>query len=501
MPLSQVKFYDSGNNELASPLIFTGAEAGQASAAQEVRIINAKDADSGVVLTNARLAALARLKSVGGDFKAAGVNAVDRDWVEVKVTGGVNKSIVAGQWTRIGLGRALSLPTLGVDEGVILSVRISPPMPLSPQDVEVKLGVSNQAATPVPFDMGAAGLGGVVLGLGDNGSTEHLVANDVIQNPAGADNQVDVQEQVWIAAGKPFRTTGLVTIAASTSTFERFVLLSLAADGTVTQTDSTEVASGTLTESDKPSVPVGELALAYVTRDDTALIQDADIENVHEVGAYRPYAGTGVTVRVGPGQAVVGASIVEHTGTTDLSAPTSATSYLWLLEVGVFQWTSTADPPADDSLLLAEVETDAVTILSLVDHRRFTGGELVPVTFQWDGTVAAADVRFAVNPLGRRAHVLPIRGLIAAVGAIGDRTTGQIAWSLAADDGGFTDLTDAATEPALAFDATELVATSAPKTFVVEPYARLRATIDEIPTTGGAADPSDATLTVWLMGA
>lgn len=498
--MSSAKFYDSSNNEFSGELDFAGVENGIPSTAVEVRVINAKDAASGVAFTNGRLIALARISGFS-DFRSSGIEAVDRHWMQARITGGYNLSIPPSPWKRLGTGVAFPLPDLGVDEGVILEIRAYPPVGADTTDVEIGFKASPSPVTRVPFDMAHAGLGGVVMGgVGsDIERTEHLLANDVVEDSGGPSNDVEIVEQIWLAAGYPRRAAADVTIAASASGFERWVLLSLAADGTITQTASTEVSTGTLTEDDKPGVPDGELALAYVRRDDTATIVDADITQVYEVGAYAVSVKTGRVLNVGPGRAVVGSSLVEHVGVTELTAPESDTSWLWVTQDGQFVFTSSADPPEAYAQAIAEVTTTTVAVTDLVDLRRFTGGELETVTFDFPGTLAANDERYSVSPLGRRAFAVPIRGAVGSVGAIGDGSTGRLAFDIEVERSGtFELLTGAGNEPELSNGATDLVHVSNLADYEVPPNARLRATVSEIPGSS-TVDPSDGTVKLWLM--
>jgi hypothetical protein len=87
------------------------------------------------------------------------------------------------------------------------------------------------------------------------------------------------------------------------------------------------------------------------------------------------------------------------------------------------------------------------------------------------------------------------------VGDIGDRTAGVLRIPLEMWDGAaWTSLfSDTDQEPQLAFDATELVVGGwIPDTVEIPPGARLRWRIDEIPTTSGTTDPTDAQVRVEI---
>lgn len=496
--VSDPKWYDSADALLTAAPVLSG-DAGTESAAVTLRLYNDKDEAGADTLPAAQLFALARTTS-SGIAQSSGLPLVDRRMVEARITQGLGgKTVPASAWTELGDGAALHLPSLASGEGVELEFRLDAPADAQGANVYLVVSLAIETATSTGPGLTEIAGDGVCLGVGDPLVTVLVDGEDVVENPAGADDQVRVGTFVWIAAGVPFALhQDLLTIAASSAGNSRYVLLSLAADGTLTATDGDETASA-LTDDDKPAVPNGEVAIAYVQRDDSAAIQQADVEQVYQFGLYA-VDFTLLTAEVGPGRALVDNSLTINQAGQSASLTANATNSLWLQRTGTLAVTTDGAPPAGTRpLLLAEMVTDATTVTELRDRRRFIGHRLHRLAFDWLGTVAVDDHRYAINPSDRPAYILPIGGLRAAV-AVGGTVSGSTRFKVEVDAGhndSWAALTEPTAAPEIVFDATDLRSLDAvPAAFLLPAGARIRASADVVP---GGADSEDAHLELLVV--
>lgn len=494
------KWYDALDVLLAAAPVLAG-DAGTPSAAVTLRLYNDKALAGADTLPASELYAGARTTSTGQAL-AEGLPLVDRRMVEARITQGLGgKTVSAGQWTELGVGGALALPSLASGEGVELEFRLDAPADAQGANVWLSLSLAIETASAAGAGASRIAGDGVHLGIGDALATALVDGADVVENPAGADSQVRVGPVVWIAAGVPWSLlSGLVTVTASTAGSSRYVLLSLAADGTLTQTDGAET-TDPLAPEDKPAVPVGEVAIAFVARDDTAAIQQADVEQVYQRGLYQVSAAA-LVATVGPGLALVDGSLTVNQTAQTASLTASSVNSLWLLRSGQLEVTTDGAAPAGTrALLLAELVTDGAGVTELRDRRRFLGHRLHRIAFDWLGTVAAGVFRYAINPSDRPAYVLPIRGLRASV-AVGGTVSGSTRWKVEVDlahDDTWTAITDTTTAPEIAFGATDLRSlVSILDSYQVPAGARIRASVDQVP---GGADSADGRLELLVVEA
>lgn len=493
------KFYDNADVELTAALSFADVSPGTPSTAQEVRLINNLGGTGADPLTNSRIIPLVR--DVGEtDFVSGGKEYADRFYVEIRVIGGRNMTPANTPWTPLGAGRFFPLESIANDAGIYFEVRINPPANANVSNFEVTFAVEQSPAEFLQLGISESGADGIYHGLGDVGSNEHVIANDVVENSGGADNQVEHGDQVWIGDGEVWTLLdGLTTLAASAAGNERFDLLSLKPDGTLEVTTGTEVTAPATDPEDKPTLPTGNLALAFVLVDDTGTIQDADIENVWTHGLLGA-VGSSLNLNVGGGRAVVDNSLIHLQTMTPVPLVANDTNWVWLLRSGGFSVTQTATPPEDRALLLYEATTDASSVTALVDRRHLIGGDLYVLAFHWEGTVVVNAERYHVLPSFRTARLLPIGPAVASVGAIGDGTGGQLRFDIEVDDGGFATLFAVGTHPPeIAFNASPLTDFDAiPEVWTIPAHARIRAKPTTLPT-GAGTDPSDATLLLLVV--
>lgn len=498
MPVD-ITFHDNADVQIAAALVFD-ERGGQTSAAQTVRIYNgfATSADPGEDL---RLLgwAVPVGASEGSSPVAAGVPVVDRYMVEARVVSGLGGLTVAsGQWQALGPGTELGLPSLTDGQGVETEVRLRPPSGAQGAVYRVYLTVVDHS-TGVGDGAHRVSGGGVHLPIGDGQTSLIIEAADVVQNPGGADDQVQAGPAVYLdGAGVPRSiSAALHTLTAAAAGLNRYDLLSVGASG-VTVTSGTEI-SGTLTDDDRPAIPAGEEPLAWVVVDDSGIITDGEITQAAVASLYVVTAGgTTATVARGP-RALVGGFVPYNLAPQTVELTDDASNSVWLLATGEVAATVDGALPGTPAELLAEVDVAAGAVTEIRDRRRWLGARLAVVRFEWAGTLSAAGVRHAVSPFDRPAYILPIRGLRAAVGDPGS-TSGSTDFGLEAGDlaGGWTDMVGTDRPPSIAQGAADPRDLGGrPQAYEVPAGARLRATVTAVPGTAS----TDGVLEVLLWAA
>lgn len=490
-----MKWYDNLNAEIVAPVAFGTISPGTPSTPVELRLINNLGSTGSDPLTNAHVLLLAR-DTGETSFVSGGKEYVDRFYLEIRIVGGYQSSPQTTTWFPMGSGRFFSIPEILNDEGIRFEIRVNPPADADPANPEVIFRAVQSPSEFLQVGISESGPDGIYHGLGDAGASEHILANDVLENGV-PDQNVQTGLQVWVAAGDVYtKTDGLVNLAVSAAGNERYDLLSLKPDGTVETTTGTEV-TAPVTNDDKPAIPAGNLPLAYVKVDDAGPISDSEIEQAYLRG-YFGANGNGLNLEVGEGTAIVDNALVLRQTLSVLPLTPSTTNYVWMLRVGTFSVTTTATPPENRALLLFEATTDGSSVTALVDRRVLIGGELVEFLFHWDGTVTVNEERAHFNPSPRKARILPLGGVLASCLDIGDRTTGQLRFQVEVDDGGFANIfTTNERPPEMAFDASPPVDVGGvPEVWEIPPHSRIKAEPSTIPTTGGTTDPSDAVLIV-----
>src|SRR5690606_4510849 len=272
---------------------------------------------------NLRLKALVRDPGET-DYQANGREFVDGRYVEVRVKGGYNQNVQTSPWVKLGAGSYLTLPELPNDAGVKLEIRVNSLLDASTDDVEVLLRLHSSESEALATGHTESGPDGVLLGMGDGTRTYLLkigtagTTANVVENPGGADEFVQVPDIVAICAGEPFVTLehlyelddadGDAATLASGESY--YALIYVSSAGVVTDVRGSKVPDP-LTEDDKPDLPAGGIAIAYVKRAFDGVIENDDIENVWKEGAYS-FRSSGLTATIGPGRSRVDNSITHH---------------------------------------------------------------------------------------------------------------------------------------------------------------------------------------------
>lgn len=499
-------WYDSSNVALAAPLAISGT-GGSAGTAVVFKLINNKGGVGASAITNARLIVAARANGSSDAYVYTGIDALDRHFLEIQVTGGYGTlTATATGWRQVGAGKPFDgIPTsIANDEGVAFEIRSNAPADTGDVDLELKLILIDDRNTIIGQGVSIAGVDGIYCGYGEEDFSVLVSASDVVEDNAGASNDVDISETVAIVKGKPytFRAQEL-TIAASTAATSRYVLVYISSSAAIAQTAGSEVA-GALTDADKPAIPAGALPLCWVARDDSATIVNADITNFWTLGLF-PFTSSSLTATIGMGPyAFVDSALLYASGSANVTLTASVTNYVWLKASGSLERTSTEASPDGKALLLYTATTDGAGVTALVDNRFVTGNAREFVTFTWSGEIDASSYRYAHAHNPRTAYLSPLRPVSASLGSQGSGTGASTVWEVdVLRAGTFTAaFTAAADGPTIAYNAaaTAMVdATAVPDTWSIPPFARLRAKHNAIPSGSGGVEPNDSALTLEIL--
>lgn len=450
------------------------------------------------------------------DWVAEGHDAVDGMWIEARINGGEGVTLSTGPWTKLGPGAVLPLPDLPGDTGAYIDYRTFVPAGEAASTVEISFAFGAAAAVSVP-GVSAEGGSGIVLGIGDGSVNKLLYINgDVVENPSAADNQVQIQDLIWIGGGRMrSKLQHLQSFndvdgdSATLASGEAYIAgLSLATDGTVTVIKGSKGATP-LATSDRPAAPSGEPVLAWVTVPFSAVINDAEITNVHE-DEYGGLTSSALDITIAPYVALAGDRRVTAAASADASISDGATSYAWARHDEAIEATSTEDPPTDSPLAaqLWEVTTSGGVVTATVDRRKWVGHEqlVLEMIFNTGSAMAVNDYAYAMLPAGRW-QVQAYKGVRAGLFDIGTTpTAGATTFDVEYHAGSgtwttlFTSQTTAVPDrgTSVAWDSTTYSDDGGiPEVLELVGPVAIRGRVAEIPTAGAA--PSGGVLAVEFL--
>lgn len=495
-------FRDSAGDPLAAAVEIT-ATAGTPGTATEIQLTH----DSGDQLRDARLKAFVR------DSGETTWQRESHEWgsqgiPQARITEGLGGlAVSATAWTNLGAGSYLPLPDLQAGEGLVLEFRLDAPPDTSVPSAQINPVVTNDRGEEVGAAVSLIMGDGIVLPFRDSSAYAlAYIGGAIVENPGGADDQVQLPHLIWIGGGIPWgKAAHLVTLddedsaAATLAPGEAYkARLTLADDGTVTQTKGEKDVAAS---AEAPAWPAGEVRLATVTRGFDGIINNVDIESVAALDLFG-WSATSLTGTLGAGRnALVNGSLIYSTTPSQASLQASQTNRVYQNRGGSLT-VSPAATPAPGSLLMHEAVTDGSGVTAHRDRRAFIGYNPGEAVFRWEGTVATASYRYAHVPGTRDAYVLPILGIVfsigtQAVGAASGATTADVEY-LDSDGTTWISLFDSGARPSIAYNATGLALVDRaiyPVRLVLPAGTLLRANLPALPA-GGSADPKDATLTL-----
>ncbi len=499
MPAAILTWYETDGTTAAGLDTYTPT-AGTPTAAQTTRVYNdwggtavADDA------TELRITALSR--DAGGTTFTADHALAAGAYIEVRAVGSGGTGVLAQttEWTPVGKGRYLYLRDLPSNCYRTIETRINAPAGYGTVAVEVLLRAV-AAAPAVALEDGhhESGAVGVCHGVGD-GRFGALLEGGNLTATGTPDDDVHYDLTTWIAAGVPWTLVpGLVTLdnldsaAAALAAGETYwCALTLASDGTITQTKSVK-GTGPLAVSLRPTLPTGEPLLGYVERDFAATIATGDIYQEDRVYGWfaATTSGASLVASISGGWAMIDNRLVILTSPTSVTCTASDVTYVYLNPSGTFGSNITGIRPTDRSLLLYEFTADGTGITATVDRRKYIGNRMIVMTFDDPGAVTNGTSVYGSWPSGSRGYVLPLVGIVLALGVPGTVSGSTIADVNQATAGTFTTLfTSQGTSdqrPTLAFGASNYTDYGArPEVYQIDPWSRWRIDWDAVAGTPG----------------
>jgi len=513
-----IQVYTSDGVTLVTSIAITGNSPGSPSSPLTYRLVN--DDSGGSVDTAPSPALILRAEDEGGDLVTEGVRALDERWIEVETTGVSSDAVTspATGWVPVGRNRWFNFVELPEGEWVQFRIRDNRPGSAPSGEIVYDIALeSGQIAQTLELGHSENYRDGILTGLNDGTWGEAIYVSGDVTAQGSPDDTVQLPDLAWRCIdGEPrVLLSDALTIdnldgsAAALIAGEAYYdVLSLAADGTITETKGDKATTPLDPLVDAPDVPSGEIPLARVHREFDDTIESADIVQLYTLGAYQMVtSGASLNVTIGAGRAMVDNRLIRRTAESVFALSVSETSYIWLLSSGSFSVTEDVSRPAAGVLLFYIATTDGSGVTDVLDRREWIGGERVDVSFQFQqGTIAGTEDVFLHFGKSRAGYVWPIRGASLAVGSNGSgNAAGQLRVDVLATDGvggAFTTIfTTAAQRPTVVYNDTEPVAYSGlTEVCKIEPGARLEAQLS-FPVAYDSTGPSDASvsLTVFLV--
>ncbi|MEM9598459.1 MAG: hypothetical protein AAGD06_29605 [Acidobacteriota bacterium] len=498
---TELQWIDPTTSEpFAGAIPFTGVQNGTPSASVAVELRNVgTEPGNGL-----RLSAIGRRPAAQGqppaDFQESGLPVLDRRGLQLRLTGGVGGLPVdATAWKPFGAGVWVDLPDLPAGTGVAAELRAALPLGTGTDDVEVRLRIDDEASVPLARGVFESAGSGVVLGLGDGETTALFQTSGPITTSSPADAFIHLPDVGYLHRGQPYARLSEsleldsldgdgVALAAGQGYAGA---VTLGANGALTVTKGPAVALP-ITAEEWPAPPAGELLWLWAHRAFDGAIELADVE-VAAVPAFFGLADVqGLTVRLGPGRAIVGDFLVRTAAEQQVDLPDDADSTVYLQSDATLAVTA-GDPPEPRALPLWSSTALAGAVTGVQDRRRFLGRS-VPVSLHIPNPTVG-DVAVWSNPFDVPL-VLPPAGAVtfhlhddpATLGA----TTG--AWVVDLEirelGGSWTSLfVSQATQdrrPRIAYDGPEVSVDAWPEVLVLPARSLLRVRVVEIAADGAA---------------
>ena len=421
MTAPNLQFFDSSDVLLVGQQALGTANPGTATTPLEVRLFNNKDGAGADTAKNRFLQILVRNPGEA-NYVSAGHESADQRWFEIRIlaaTHGVLTS-AATSFRRLGSGRLFEIPEIPNDGGVAFEIRTIASAGATAADVEIAFRVTTRQSIPLPEGQSEGAEDGVDLGIGDEQMTQLLKTADAVENPAAADDKVEIQDTVAVVKGFVFTfLKQLITVtdvdgdaATLVATESYFSLIYVDSLGAINQAKGSKTTSPTA--SDEPALPDGGLAIVMVQRDFDALINDADLDARHLIGA--AHATTDVaslSPTIGPMRGLVDNNTIQTTFAETVVLTGSSTNRVWRLADGTLQVTTTAVVPAARALLIWELTTDGSGVTGTVDKRKFLTrqGAVQRLDFQFDATLVVGQKERVHFPSLRDGVILPFIGI------------------------------------------------------------------------------------------
>lgn len=428
-------------------------------------------------------------------------------YIEVRLTGSGGTGIVnqTTGWTKIGRGRYLRVKAIPAECWREFEVRLNIPLGAGVLEKDLKcLVIEDLRSIMLEWGHTEGGAQGLRMGLGDASFNEVLYGG-LMTEDGTPDNTVHVSTVGMVFLGVPsVNLDELLTLsnadsaAATLSSGEEY-LARVSVDGTGSATVTKSVkGTAPLSESLVPAVPDGHKSLGWVQVQFDATINTADIHQDDLIYGCAALVGTGTIPDIHPFEALIGDALIISPTVVPVSLTDDDVNYVWISPSGGVEANVTGLQPEDMSCLIYEVTVASGVITEVIDCRPWIYPNPVEVHLYRQGTLAGAQVFYGVLPTASQAYLLPIGGIVAAVGDRGGASGSTLFDVFATDrDNTYVTLfTDSGTQeerPEIAYNATNPIDTgSIPQVLSFHGGARFKGSVVSVPGTASV----DAMLTL-----
>jgi hypothetical protein len=411
-------WYDStGTSIVTSFATAFDADPGAGATAQTYRLYNDKGGGaSAPTETGWSLAVLAapttadRLESEGNEF-------TEDKFMRAKITSSGEGDPT--DYIDMGPGSRLPLPDLPSD--TFVEVSFSPLADASSTEAawafSIRLEQGYEALDLGHFESFGSG---VMSGVGDSQANFILETSDVVQNPAAADDQVQIQDTRYIYEGVPYQLLQqLISIGTQDSAAETppagesFYWAITLKNGSTTVTKGLNATSPT-----KPDLPDGEPLLTWGTQDNTGDILDSMIDQGWVLGRFG-YTSGGLSATIGIGTGVINNGLVDFDSVSTVSLTASDDNYIFVNRNRTIGKNLTGVPPQERSMPIWKLTTDGSGVTAAEDLRRIVGSDIQHMTLPFD-TLSSGGGDFsipAVWPHTRTGYIMGVALMLYGTGS------------------------------------------------------------------------------------
>ncbi len=400
--MAELQILDDADQPITAPIAVGPLSPGQTSTPVALHVWWAQGEPGAGSQPEGAVVGLARL--------ATAVDAYQGDSTRLQLTGGIEMRLDGGAWIALRAGTSLRLPEIAADSFAPVEFRVTSPIGAgSALDVQVLLEPHVLRSSAWSADLVE---GAVLSGLGDRRRSGVFARGDVTaQSPATA--TVDVPAASWLALGAAYSlASGTFTASATDGAGsaigagEAYVSALTLGDGAYVEVKGPK-ATAPLDLSNRPAIPDGSPVLAWLTVDDTGVVDVADIVQGDAAGFYGA-TSTGLTVTVdpsGPG-AVAGGRHSMYRTPQPIAVAASTTQVIYALPDSSMEVVATGSPSDPLAIPLWRVVTDASTVTDLVDLRQWSPRSQ-SIRFEFGSMTTGAVAHAAA---GSALDVLPVLG-------------------------------------------------------------------------------------------
>lgn len=402
--MADLLILDDADQPIVTPIAFTSLGPGVTSAPVTLHVWWAQGEPAEPPQAEGALVALARLAGSSAAFEDGSTR--------MQLTGGIEMREAGGTWIAARNGGGLRLPVIPADNFIPVELRVTAPIGAGAA-LDVELLIEPHVLRPLAWSPDL--LPGVVLsGLGDRRrSGIYTLDGDVVEQGVPGDT-VDTPAVSWIGLGAPyFLAAGTFTPSATDgngdplAAGEGYVSALTLGAGAYVEVKGIKAAVP-LDELDRPAVPPGTPVLAWIERDDTAVIEDADITQGPGAGFYHA-TSAGLTVTINPDGhgSAVGGRHARYRTPQPITMTALTTQLIYLLPDSSLERVDVGVAPTDPlAVAIWRATTDAGSVTLLEDLRPWSPA---PVVFRFElGAMVTGAVTYAT--VERDLDVLPLFG-------------------------------------------------------------------------------------------